>query len=118
MAATCEITLRNMQFHVRVGVLPHESEFAQPLEIDLTVRVERAMDGGIAVDYRDLHALTSDVISLPPLHYLETIADRIVAAALARPGVLTARVAVRKPHVALGGPLEHAEVVVEDGRPA
>lgn len=118
MAATCEITLRNMQFHVRVGVLPHEAEFAQPLGIDLTVRVERAVDGGITVDYRDLHALTSEVISRPPLRYLETIADQIVAAALSRPGVLTARVAVRKPHVALGGPLDHAEVVVEGERTA
>jgi dihydroneopterin aldolase len=118
MASSIEITLRNMRFHVRVGVLPHEAEFAQPLEIDLTVWTAPAAQGQIGVDYRDLHTVASDVVSRGPLLYLETIAQRIVAGALERPNVIGARAAVRKPHVALPGPLDHAEVVVEDGRRA
>jgi dihydroneopterin aldolase len=115
MPAIVEITLRNMRFHVRVGVLPHEAELAQPLEIDLTVWAAPPSHGTIGVDYRDLHAVASDVVAQGPLLYLETIAQRIVASALSRPNVRGARAAVRKPHVALAGPLDCAEVVIEDG---
>ena len=34
-----EVTLRGMRFHALVGVLPHEAEFAQPLEVDVSVGV-------------------------------------------------------------------------------
>ncbi len=115
MPSPVEITLRNMRFHVRVGVLPHEAEFAQPLEVDLTVWASAPANGAIGVDYRDLHRVASDVVSQPTLLYLETIAQRIVAGALARPNVIGARAAVRKPHVALPGLLDYAEVVIEDG---
>ncbi len=115
MPSSVEITLRNMRFHVRVGVLPHEAERAQPLEVDLTVWASHPSHGVIGVDYRDLHTVASDAVSQGPLLYLETIAQRIVAGALARPNVIGARAAVRKPHVALPGPLDYAEVVFEDG---
>jgi dihydroneopterin aldolase len=115
MPAPIEITLREMQFHTLVGVLAHEAELPQPLSVDLTVWAAAPASGAIGVDYRDLHALTADVLSRPPLLYLETIAQRIVAAAMTRPQVIGARAAVRKPHVALPGPLAYAEVVVEDG---
>jgi dihydroneopterin aldolase len=115
MPSPVEITLRNMRFHVRVGVLPHEAEFSQPLEIDLTVWASHPPGGAIGVDYRDLHTVASDVVAQAPLLYLETIAQRIVAGALARANVIGARAAVRKPHVALPGALDYAEVVIEDG---
>ena len=115
MPSSVEITLRNMRFHVRVGVLPHEAEFAQPLEVDLTVWASHPVSGAIGVDYRDLYRLASDAVSQEPLLYLETIAQRIVTEALARPNVIGARTAVRKPHVALPGPLDCAEIVIEDG---
>jgi dihydroneopterin aldolase len=51
-----------------------------------------------------------------PLDYLEEIAGSIAAGVIAFEGVASVRVAVRKPHVALGGPLAHAEVVVERSR--
>ena len=107
------ITLRGMRFHVRVGILPHEQEFAQPLEIDLTVGLG---PGEAVVDYRGLYADAADVVAGGPLHYLEDIANAIARRALARPRVSRARVAVRKPHVALGGPLAYAEVTVDRDR--
>ncbi len=115
MPAVIEITLRNMRFHVCVGVLPHEAELAQPLHVDLTVWARAAAGGAIGVDYRDLHRLAADVVAQAPLLYLEAIAQRMVEGALARPNVIGARAAVRKPHVALPGPLDCAEVVIEDG---
>ena len=111
------ITLRAMRFHPRVGVLAHEAVLPQPLEVDLTVWLA-ASDGApsAVVDYRDLYELTLGVVSAEPLRYLETVADEVARRALARPRVIGARVAVRKPHVALPGPLAYAEVRVERGR--
>lgn len=103
-----EVTLRGMRFHVLVGILPHEREFPQPLEVDVTATV----DPGQVVDYRGIYEAARDVMSAQPLDYLETIGDTIARRVLGLPGVRRARVAVRKPHVPLPGPLEYAEVVV------
>jgi dihydroneopterin aldolase len=103
-----------MRFHARIGVLPHESSLPQPIEVDLTVwrRDER---GASVIDYRALYALTERAIGTEHTPYLEDLARRVVGAALDVPGVTGARVAVRKPHVLLPGPLAYAEVVLEHG---
>lgn len=106
-----EITLQAMRFHALVGILPHERTIAQPIEIDLRVRVA---DGDVVVDYRALYDIVAGVVNAGPLDFLEQIADRIAAGAIEHnTRVRAARVAVRKPHVALDGPLAYAEVVVE-----
>jgi dihydroneopterin aldolase len=106
-----EITLRAMRFQALVGVLPHERVVPQPVEVDVTVRVEA---DGFAVDYRALYAAAATIVSPAHVEYLETIADRIAAAALALDRrIRAARVSVRKPHVALPGPLAYAQVTVE-----
>jgi dihydroneopterin aldolase len=113
--ARLEITLAGMRFHVRVGVLPHERELPQPLELDLTVR--RSAGASDVLDYRTLYALTRDVVEGGgPLDYLESIGAAIGNRVLALDGVASVRVAVRKPHVTLGGPLAHAEIVTEHAR--
>ena len=106
-----QVKLTGMRFHVRAGVLAHEREIAQPIEIDLVVR--RAPDSDAILDYRGLYAIVRDVATADPLDSLETIGDRVALGVLALDGVERVRVAVRKPHVALGGPLDHAEIVVE-----
>jgi dihydroneopterin aldolase len=101
-----------MRFHTLIGVLPHEASVPQPVEIDLTVwRADRAT--GFAVDYRGLYDIASRALAPGHGPYLEDVADRVAAGALALGGVAGVRVAVRKPHVALPGPLAYAEVVVE-----
>lgn len=107
-----EISLIGMQFHVCVGILPFERDTPQPLEVDLIVR--HAARG--VLDYRDLYAATKDTIDAGPLTYLEPIAEAIAARALALDEVTWCRVAIRKPHVALGGPLQHAQVAIERTR--
>jgi dihydroneopterin aldolase len=114
-----------MRFHVLVGVLPHEQTHPQPLEIDVTVwRAPRPDDGDGAdddndvIDYRDLYDAVAARVTGGPLRFLEDVARTLVGDLLARPGVRRARVAVRKPHVPLPGPLLHAEVVVDSGRAA
>lgn len=103
------ITLSGMSFHTLIGVLPHEREYPQPLEIDLTAWVQQGAD---MVDYRHLYAEVRGVTEGPALGYLEELADAIAARILVQTGVQRVRVAVRKPHVSLGGPLNHAEVAI------
>jgi dihydroneopterin aldolase len=103
-----------MRFHVRIGILPHEREHPQSLEIDLSVTRDDAASG--VLDYRTLYALANDRVAHEPLDYLEDVATTLADRAVALDGVTSARVAVRKPQVLLGGPLSHAEVVVERAR--
>ena len=102
------ITLHGMRFHTLIGVLPHEREHPQPLEVDLTAWV---IPGGSVVDYRRLYAGVR-VAMEAKLFYLEELANSIAASALGETGVQRVRVAVRKPHAAIGGPLDFAEVTV------
>jgi dihydroneopterin aldolase len=105
------ISLVGMRFHVRVGILPHERVHPQPLEIDLTVT--RSPDATDMLDYRVLYELAAEHVARDPLDYLEEVATQIADGAMALNGVSHARVAVRKPHVVLDGPLAYAEIVVE-----
>lgn len=118
-----------MRFHAAVGILPHEATLPQPLEIDLTVwrpaapavtPAESRTAGPVAtrpvLDYRELYALAASAVADGPIGYLEDIAEQVAGRALALAGVQRTRVAVRKPHVSLPGPLAHAEIVIERER--
>lgn len=106
------VSLKGMRFHTRVGVLPHETELPQPVEVDLSVTVGADTRPPNVVDYVALYAAVADVMSSRHIAYLEEAAERVALAALAVPGVQTATVAVRKPHVPLPGPVEFAEVSI------
>ncbi len=115
------ISLRGMRFHALVGILPHEQEHPQPLEVDVTVwRVAapaapaaHGASGRAVLDYRELYDLVATHVAMQPVRYLEELAHALADAALARWPLVRAQVAVRKPHVALPGPLAHAEVAVD-----
>jgi len=113
---TTEITLKSMRFHTRVGILPNERATPQPIEIDLTVSVAQ---GETVLDYRDLYEIVASIVRSGHIDFLEQIGERIADGTMARSArVQSARVAVRKPHVALGGPLDYAEIVVRRGTSA
>jgi dihydroneopterin aldolase len=102
-----------MRFHALVGILPHEREVPQPIEVDLSVNADPAHG---VLDYRRLYDVTASVVANDgeSIDYLEEIGDRVADRVFALGRVVRAvRVAVRKPHVALGGPLAYAEVVVD-----
>lgn len=109
------ITLHGMNFHTLIGVLPHEREHPQPLEIDLTAWVR---PGAGVVDYRRLYAEVRTAIESPRLFYLEELADSIATRILGEAKVERVQVSVRKPHAALGGPLDYAEVTIVRQRDA
>ncbi len=106
------VTLHGMQFHVRVGVLPHESEVAQPVEVDLSVEVDDTTALPNVVDFAVLYDTVAAVMSYPHTGYLEDIAQRIADGVLGVRGVCLAHIAVRKPHVTLPGPLAYAGVSI------
>ena len=106
------VTLKGMRFHTRVGILPHESELAQPVEVDVSAEVDRHVTPPTIVDYSTLYSHVADVMSARHINYLEEAAERIADRVLQMHGVVAAHVAVRKPHVALPGPLAYAEVSI------
>lgn len=122
MAPSESVSLRGMRFHVLVGILPHEQLHPQPIEVDVTVwRSPRSDDdtsgdSDAVIDYRGLYDVVAARVTGAPLRFLEDVARTLVGDLLARPHVRRARVAVRKPHVPLPGPLAYAEVVVDSGR--
>lgn len=113
------VTLKAMRFHTRIGVLPHEAEIAQSVEVDLSVVVSRPAGSSGArgiVDYRELYDVVAEVMAQQHHLYLEDVAEQIATGALQSRAVSGVRVSVRKPHVALPGPLGYAEVTVERRR--
>ncbi|MEO7502698.1 MAG: dihydroneopterin aldolase [Gemmatimonadaceae bacterium] len=113
------VTLKSMAFHTRIGVLPHEAEISQSIEVDLSVWVARPPDahgGEGIVDYRQLYDLVAAIVDEGHTHYLENLVERIAVAALSIEGIQRASATVRKPHVSLPGPLAYAEVSLERER--
>jgi dihydroneopterin aldolase len=113
------VTLKAMRFHARIGVLPHEAEIAQSIEVDASLWVRRGdthLTSRDIVDYRRVYDLVSDVVTGGHISFLEEVGERIAERALELPLVERVVIAVRKPHVALPGPLAYAEIAIERER--
>jgi dihydroneopterin aldolase len=115
------ITLRGMRFHTLVGLLPHEEKFPQPLELDVTVflslrRVGEADSPRMLLDYRILHKRVADTVGTSHHKLLEALCEQVAQQALTLEGVDRVRVAARKPHAPVSGPVDHVEVVIERTR--
>jgi dihydroneopterin aldolase len=113
------VTLKAMRFHACIGVLPHEAEIAQSIEVDASLWVRRR-DGQLSardiVDYRRVYDMVADVVTKGHISFLEEVGELIAERALELPLVAKVRIAVRKPNVALPGPLAYAEVALERER--
>ena len=68
------------------------------------------------VDYRRVYDLVAEVVTHGHTSFLEEVGERIAERALELPLVDRVRIAVRKPNVALPGPLAYAEVALERER--
>ncbi len=118
MSQQDSISLKGMKFHTLVGLLPHEESVPQPLELDLTVwlslrQVGESDSPSALLDYRDLYALVARTVGTSPIKRLEALCEKIASRALELSGVQRARVAARKPHAPIEGPVDYVEVVVE-----
>ncbi|UCG86216.1 MAG: dihydroneopterin aldolase [Gemmatimonadota bacterium] len=115
------IALKGMRFHTLVGLLPHEESVPQPLELDLTVwrslrRVGESDSPKALLDYRDLYAMVAETVGTSHIKLLEALCEAIASHALEFAGVNRVRVAARKPHAPIEGPLDFVEVVVDRSR--
>ena len=106
------VSLKGMRFHSRVGVLPHEEQLPQPVELDLSVTVDASVRPPNVVDYVALYRAVAEVMNVRHIAYLEEAAERVASAALRVAGVRSATVSIRKPHVPLPGPVEYADVSI------
>jgi 7,8-dihydroneopterin aldolase/epimerase/oxygenase len=114
------ITLANMRFEGRHGVLEEEQAQAQPFEVDVEVYLDlgpagRNDDLAHTVDYREIFEVCRDVVEGPSCRLIEALAERIASrlvSAFEPAGVSQVTVRVRKPRVALPGPLDFAAVEV------
>lgn len=113
VAVLRQVALHDVRFFVRVGILPHEAEHPQPLALDVVTWQRTGDEAWPTVDYRDLWAIANGVVARGPLDYLEHVAQQVGESCLQRLPIERVRVAVRKPHVTLPGPLGAAEVVLE-----
>ena len=107
-----------MRFHTCVGLLPHEENVPQPLEIDLVVwrslqDVGESDSPRQLLDYRDLYQLVADTVGQSHHRLLEALCERIATRALEGFRIDRVRVSARKPHAPIPGPLDHVEVVVD-----
>jgi 7,8-dihydroneopterin aldolase/epimerase/oxygenase len=113
------VTLKAMRFHARIGVLPHEAEIAQSIEVDASLWVTRSgtrLTTADIVDYRRVYELVAQVVTSGHTDFLEEVGERIAERALELPLVKKVRIAVRKPNVVMPGPLAYAEVALERER--
>ena len=113
------VTLKAMRFHARIGVLPHEAEIAQSIEVDASLWVRRTGARPSAkdtLDYRRVYDMVAEVVTQGHTGFLEEVGERIADRALQLPMVEKVRIAVRKPNVVLPGPLAYAEVALERAR--
>jgi len=116
------ISLRGMRFHTLVGLLPHEEKFPQPLELDVTAYLSLRPVGEsdstrMVLDYRHLYQLVADAVGTSHHTLLEALCERVAARVLGSENVDRVRVAARKPHAPIPGPLDCVEVVIERERP-
>jgi len=110
-----------MRFHTRVGLLPHEQDHPQPLELDLTVWTSLRRAGETdslrrVLDYRDLYALVAGTVGESHHRLLEGLCEKVAARVLGLEAVDRVRVGARQPHAPISGPLAYVEVVLERGR--
>jgi len=96
------IELRGLRVMARVGVLPHEKEADQPLELDLDLAVDLTAAGASdaladTVDYGAVCDAAVAAVRAGHVELLERLAARVAEAVLAADGRIAAvEVAVRK----------------------
>jgi len=119
MAFTFVVRLEAMKFHARIGILPHEAELAQPIEIDVAAwvtRDENAQGSEGVLDYRRVYGIVSAIVAADHIMYLEDLVAAVADQTLWIDGVERVVVNARKPQVAMPGPLAYAQVTLERAR--
>jgi dihydroneopterin aldolase/2-amino-4-hydroxy-6-hydroxymethyldihydropteridine diphosphokinase len=118
---TDHIVLQGVSARGYHGVLDAEKADGQQFVVDVALEVDLRRAGrsdllAHTVNYAEVAADIVALITGPSLDLIETLADRIAAAALQRPLVQAARVTVHKPQAPVGVPFGDVLVVAERHR--
>lgn len=109
MAMTDQIRLAGMAFYGYHGVAEEEQRLGQRFVIDLELTADLAPGGqsddlALTVDYRPIYEATRAIVEGPPCRLLETVVERIAAAALAsHPALQAVAVTIHKPGAPVPG---------------
>lgn len=117
------VFVRGLEMMARLGIHPHEKAGPQRIRLSLELLVEdAAAPAGVGpdafdrvVDYQRLVELAESVVATGHVLLVETLAEKVAAAALADSRVERARVTVEKPDAFDN--VEAVGVVVERRRP-
>lgn len=119
---TGKIQLKNMAFYGCHGALAEENTLGQRFMVDLTLTLdiaEAARTDSLheTVDYLQIYALCRKIVEHDRVKLIETFANDILDQVLAAcPRVDEAAIVVRKPSVALGGPLDYVAIETSKAR--
>lgn len=114
-AALGRISLTGLRVRGRHGVYDFERAEGQVFVVDAVLDLDlvpaaRSDDVTDTVHYGELAERLAGIVAGEPVRLIETLADRLAAACLADPRVVTATVTVHKPQAPI--PLEFADVAV------
>lgn len=113
---TGKIHLKNMAFYGYHGALAEENTLGQRFLVDLTLTLDIAAAAQSdnlhdTVDYVHIYSLCRKIVEQDRVKLIETLANDILNQVLATcPRVTEAAIVVRKPSVALGGPLDYVAI--------
>lgn len=103
------------------GVLPSERQTGQEFRADVVLYMDTRPaaagdDLAQTVSYADVAADVHDILKGDPADLIETVAERIAAAVLARPLIEAVDVRVHKPHAPIPVPFADVEVAIRRDR--
>lgn len=103
------------------GVLPSERQTGQEFRADVVLYLDTRPaaagdDLAQTVSYADVASDVHDILTGEPADLVETVAERIAAAVLARPQVEAVDVRVHKPHAPIPVPFADVEVAIRRDR--
>jgi dihydroneopterin aldolase len=117
-----EITLKGLRIFGRHGVYDHERREGQHFVVDVTLYVSTVAAAGSddvadTVHYGEVAEEVAAIVGGEPVNLLETLAQRIADALLAREGVKMVAVTVHKPGAPIDLEFTDVSVTIRRSRP-
>lgn len=117
MTTADTIWLKGISAHANHGVFDFERENGQRFVLDIgfeldTRRAARTDDVSATVSYADVAAAVHEVLTNEPADLIETVAERMAAAALGFPGITAATVVLHKPEAPLAVPFHDVALTI------
>lgn len=116
-----QIVLKGMKFYSHSGLYPFEREVGQPIEVDVTCRMDLEKAGETdkfheTIDYTAIYEKVESVVEKGEHNLIEALASDIARSILDFDSVEWVNVRCRKPKVRLPGILDYVEVSIERSR--